>query len=661
MRRHLAGSFDAKGRPVSGRLAGALAPHVATLLELGPLRLAYGGPASTSQEPLCLLDGFLDNAADIAAALGASASGATPGASVEELLAAAYRRWGPALLPRLRGDFVLLVWDACRGAGLIARDQLGARCLYMSEALGGLAFASELHQLLALLPTRPGPDYASVAHWVGVSSRPGAATLYEGVRRLNPGSVLLLDHQGAREQVYWAPRFGEPLDLPAPELAVRVRSELGRAVRRRLDGDGETGVLMSGGLDSAAVAAVAVAEGEPGRVSAYSGVFPEHPRVDESKLIAELRDALGLPGVDAEVRAGGLLGSALESLAAWQAPLLGWGDFWALPLQRAAAAAGVTVTLGGDGGDELFGARAHVLADRLRSGHPRQALALALELPGAGDHPPRRQVARVLGSFALAPAIPYRLHDFLWRRTAPARAPRWMLPEATRVLVETDDPLAWKRLAGPRWWAHTAHGLTRGLEEAGIFEHQRRRAALAGLEARHPLLDLDLVELALRQPPESTLDRHRSRPVLRVSMGGLLPASVRRRPEKAWFDSLIVDCLSGPDGAAVRELITSPRAELRAYVEPGRLREALFTVSPHERPDHFRWMHQVWRLVNAELWLRAQADPGGAPLPPGLVPSPTRIGLRRANPPCGSGCADAPAPAANRPAARGVSAAHGVV
>jgi asparagine synthase (glutamine-hydrolysing) len=623
VRRLLAGVFDPRGRAVDARLAHALDPHDATVMRRGPLQLAFSGPESAPGGLLCLFDGFLDNAPEIAAALGG-----LPTLVPEELLAVAYRRWGQGLLARLRGDFVLLVWDGEQHEGLIARDQLGVRSMYLSEAAGGLCFASEIHHLLALLPMRPSPNPVSVAHWISISNRPGAATLYAGVHRLNPGSVLLLDRRGAREEPYWAPRFVEPLALGEAELAGRVRAEIERAVRRRIDPDGETGVLMSGGLDSASVAAVAAA-GSSARVSAHAGVFPDHPSVDESDLIGQLRGALSLAGITAEVRSGGLLASALESQATWQVPLLGWGDFWVLPLLRAAASAGVTQTIGGDGGDELFGPRVYVLADRLRRGHPRQALELALELPGAGDRPSRRQVARVLANWAVMGAVPHGLHNALWRSFARPPAPVWMRRETVRALVESDDPLAWKRLDGPRWWAHTAHGLTRGVEETGIFEHQRRRATLAGLEARHPLFDLDLVDLALRQPPETTLDRHRNRPLLRASMAGLLPNSVRLRPVKAWFDSLIVDCLEGADGAAVRQLLTDPRAELRAYLEPDGVRRALFFDGPR---DPFQWMHQVWRLVTAECWLRAQADPSGWSLADGLVPSLARIDINLASP-----------------------------
>lgn len=621
MRRLLAGVFDPGGRSDDSRLARCLDPHAAWVARLGPLRVAFGGPPRGAGEPLCLLDGFVDNEQELAAELGA-----VTGLSLEELLAAGYRRWGRGLPARLRGDFVLLVWDGEQGEGLIARDQLGVRSLYLGEPAGALCFASEIHHLLELLPTRPAPDPASVAHWISLGNRPGAATLYAGVRRLNPGSLLALDRHGEREERYWVPRFAEPLALPMDQLAERTRAALERAVRRRIDPDGETGVLMSGGLDSASVAALAAAQA-PRRVSAHAGVFPEHPAVDESDLIDELRDALALPGITMEVRAGGLLASALESQQAWQVPLLGWGDFWVLPLLRAAAAAGVTVTLGGDGGDELFGARAYVLADRLRGGHPRQALALALELPGAGERPPRREVARVLGELGLAGAIRYGPHEAFRRSLGRAHAPRWLLAGTRRDLLDSQDPLEWKRLDGPRWWAHAAHGLTRGVEETGIFEHQRRRAALAGLEARHPLFDLDLLELALRHPPEATLDPHRNRPVLRASMAGLLPDSVRLRPAKAWFDSLIVECLSGPDDATVRRLITEPGAELAGYVDQEAVRCALFDTGSRERAGSFRWMHQVWRLLTAECWLRAQHDPGGFSLSGGIEPSQARVNI----------------------------------
>lgn len=639
MTRWLAGSFDPRGRIDAARLAGALAPHAATVLDSAPLRLAYTGSAARPSGALCLLDGHLDNAAEIRRALAGATGGSTGDAaadgvaadpvsqSSEELLWSGYRRWGRGLLPRLRGDFVLLIWDPERGEGLIARDQLGVRPFFLHDGGSGLRFASEIRHLLALLPQRPAPDPAGVAHWLAMSNRPGRQTLYAGIRRLQPGGVLLLHRDGIREERYWEPRFQEPLDVPQEQLAERMRAALELAVRRRVAADGLTGVLMSGGLDSSSVAALCAAPAD-GRVLACSGTFPEHPAADESDLIEQLGRTLALPAVSAEVRPGGLLASALESLAAWQMPLLSWGDFWTLELMRAAAAEGVQTMLDGDGGDELFGPRSYLLADRLRAGHPRQAVALAYELPGAVQRPPRRAVAGMVRSLALAGALPYRLHDALRRPFAAREAPRWLRPRAVRDLVRSDDPLAWKRLRGPRWWADAAYGVTCGIEQAGVFEHQRRRAALAGVQARHPLLDFDLVQLALRQPPRATLDRRFTRPVLRASMAGLLPDAVRLRPGKARFESLIVDCLTGSDGAAVRRLLTDPRAELGAYVELDGLRRVLFDTDRELRDSPFRWMWQVWRLTTAECWLRAQAQPLDRPLALPASLSPASVVIR---------------------------------
>lgn len=567
--------------------------------------LELAGSHAQTSGVVCRLDGHLDNA--------------------EELgpdLAAAYRRWGAGLPERMRGDFALLVWDAERREGLLARDQLGVRPLFVAESGGRLLFASELRDLLELLPATPAPDPDGVAHWIALSTRPGNGTLYEGVERLGPGEMLRFGAGGVRRSRYWEPRFQEPLELPPGEWAERVREGLRSAVRRRLDPERGTGVLLSGGLDSASIAAVG-----PASLRACSGTFPEHPLADEAELIAELRQALGLDGLVAEVRPGGLLASVFNYTGEWRAPLLGWGDFWTLPLLRAAAAAGVGTMLGGDGGDEVFAPRAYVLADALRGARPRRVLELARRLPGSGPHVGRRREAAMIARLALAGAMPPRPagRGLPW---ADDGAPSWLGPAARRRLRRSDDPDAWKRLDGPRWWAFAAYGVARGIESTGVFEHQRRRAAMAGLEARHPMLDLDLVELALRQPPEQTLDPRFSRPVLREAMAGLLPDSVRVRPQKALFESLIAAAMRGPDGAAIREILTAPDAEVGAYVDRERMEAVLFGTQTVPVGDEFRWMWQVWRLLTAEVWLRSLGASNGLPEPKAALSEP-RVAVRR--------------------------------
>jgi asparagine synthase (glutamine-hydrolysing) len=632
MTRSIAGVFRSRARADRGRLERALEPRASRLIEMRQLAVAHSGPPAETDWPLCLLAGRIDETSRLATELNCR-----EGSSAEHVLAAGYLRWGAGLLERIRGEFLLLLWDRECGEGLIARDQLGVASLYVHDAGGALYFATEVRELLALLPRRPAPDAAGVANWLAASNRTGGGTLYEGVRRLVPGGVLLFGREGVREQRYWSPTFVEPSQCGASELAEEVREGLGRAVGRRLadraiEGGGHhehhrTGVLMSGGLDSAAVAALAAREA-PGGVAAFSGVFPEQPAADESALIVSLRGALALPGITAEVRSGGLLASVVESQHAWQLPLLSWGDFWTLPLLRAGASAGVRVVLGGDGGDELFATRVYLLADRLRGARPLDSLRLARELPGAGEAPPRRELLRLAAQIAIGGALPYRPHE-CWRRlSAPRMRPAWLTRRAARELHGSEDPLAWKRLDGPRWWAHTADGLTSGIDQVGIFEMHRHRAALAGLQARHPLFDLDLVETVLGHPPMCTFDRHRNRPLLRAGMAGLLPDAVRLRRRKALFDSLIVETLAGVDAPAVRRLLTNPRAELGGYVDLAAVRRSLLDDDKLRAERPFEWMQHVWRLITAECWLRAQSDPEHERLRALLRPSPPNVSLR---------------------------------
>jgi len=621
MSRWIAGVLGERHGVDEVQLERALSPYPARTLELGPLQVAYTGSQASALEPLCLLCGRVDNAPAIREQLQAPA-----GCTLEQLLAAGYVRWGDGLPARLRGDFLLLVWHAGRSEGLIAGDQLGVRSAYVHDGGAAVRFAGEVSHLLALLPRRPAPDPAGVAHWILARPRGGAGTLYEGVRRLRAGSLLTLSaRDGARSRRYWAPSYREPRELGEPERSGALGGAIERAVERRLAKAAPTAVLLSGGLDSATVAAAA-ARRAPGEVYAYAGTFPEHPEADEAELIELLRASLGLTGMNAEVRAGGLVASALEYQRRWELPLLSWGEFWSLPLLRAAAAAGAETVLGGDGGDELFDARAFLLADRLAGG-PRGVLRLARELPGAGDHPPRAAVLHAAARFGLAGALPYGLLA-AGQRIRPWRGlPPWLHPAGARAVAAEHAPHEWKRLQGPRWWAHGAHALARGIEATGIFELHRHRAAQAGLEARHPLLDLDLVELVLAQDPLASFDRYRSRPALRAAVSSWLPDQVRLRPRKARFDAVIVETLTGPDGGAVRRLLCDPAAELSAYVDLTTVRRVLLDVKPGTGVSSLQWMQHVWRLCTAECWLRAQAERDHERLCDAIAPSGGRVVL----------------------------------
>jgi asparagine synthase (glutamine-hydrolysing) len=608
MLRTFVGTLAGSGAPAAaGRLQAALAGEgEAHELAAGPLAVAYTGPElprPAADAPICLVDGTVYELIGLEAP-------ARRGPELERWLAEAYRDQGERLLARLRGDFALLLFDPSSAQGLLVRDQLGGRSVVWHASGGQVSFASDCRPLLRALPRRPEPDPVAVAHWLAVSGMPGDRSLYAGVRRVEAGCAVRLGGGGGAPFRYWSPEPARTRRAERSDHAAALRTALERAVARRLVAGERVAALVSGGLDSGSIAAVAANAPEERRLrSVYSATFPRHPSVDESELIAELCSQLGLRSTTIKVYGGSVLQGALAYLRRFELPPVSPNLFFWLPLQQRAAEDGVEVMLDGEGGDELFGGSPALLADRLRRGRLLASLGLLRRLPGSGGRPSRHKLSFYLRTYGLKGAVPYRLHTAVRRRRDPSRyAPAWMLPGPAADYAASDDEHDWKLTRGPRWFANQLHNVARGMGPALAYEHIRRRSALAGIEPRHPLIDVDVVELVMQLPPELPFDPRHSRPLLREAMAGLLPDAVRLRPTKSNFDAVFHEALAGPDLPAARALLGRPDAEVGAYVDRHKLAE-LLAGPPDDRHGRMWWALHVWRLLTAECWLIAQSDP----------------------------------------------------
>src|SRR3954452_6942188 len=549
MQRAFAGLWSPGGPPAAAlrRLEWGLRDEGETrLLERGSLRLVYTGEplAAVDGEPACLLDGTLYDRRESERGLGGLVA-ADPDGTISSL----------------RGDFALLCVDAGGHSAVLARDHMGGRLLVWSEREGVVAFASEARFLLRLLERRPEPDPAALAHWLAISGIPAGRTLYAGVRRLEAGSLLALGRE-TRARRYWDPQYARPLAVDEEESVELVRGALHTAVHRRCEPGDESAVLLSGGLDSGSVAALAAAEPpERGPRRAYSAVFPGHPSVDESELIQGLTSRLGLASTRVAVRSGSVLAGTLPYLHHWQLPPVSPNLFFWLPLLRRAADDGVRVLLDGEGGDELFGFSVYLLADRVRRGRMLSAFDLIYRRVPArpGERPPLYSVLNFARAYALKGAVPHRVHQAVRRRRGTERyAPPWLRPKLVGSYLASDELHAWKESPHPRWFAWLVNQTTRGMGPAMAYDHVRRRGALAGIEMRHPIVDADVLELVLRLPPEHAWSADHSRPLLRRAMAGLLPDEVRLRRAKSNFDAIFHQALRGPDLPALRALLDAP-------------------------------------------------------------------------------------------------------
>ncbi len=439
---------------------------------------------------------------------------------------------GADALTELEGMFALALWDPERRRLLLARDRLGIKPLFWAPVAGGLAFASELPALLCHPGVARDLDRAVVASWLQLGFSAGEATLVRGVRRLPPGHLLEADSSGIRVRPWYDPISASAeggSKLSASGAVEELDAHLMRAVRERLVSDVPLGCFLSGGVDSAAVAAAAAAAGAglEALTVGFDGSF------DEAPAAARTAGSLGLRHLVERCSPTEML----QVLGRWEEVA---GDPLADPslaptwVVSRAARRRWTVALSGDGGDELL------------SGYPRLRFMPRLErlwrVPGAraglrlAPLPAKRWGAKL--SAALAAPTPWHAYQCL-QGVWPGR-------EAARLLGETELPLPWPqetldRVAGePLWRRWRLLDLLTFLPER-VLAKVDRASMDHSLEVRVPLLDHRVVKLVLGLPPRLARDKR----LLRRALARRLPG---RQPErgKRGFEVPLAGWLRGP-------------------------------------------------------------------------------------------------------------------
>src|SRR5262245_56771467 len=332
-----------------------------------------------------------------------------------ETIVHGYEDEGDAIVERLDGMFALALWDARRRRLLLARDPFGKKPLYYWSDGRELLFASEIKALLA--GGAPAElDASGLPEYLAFGYVPTPRTLFRGIRRLPPASWMIVDAAGPHEPyVYWDlafPAAGDVRDVSLAEAAVGVRERLDAAVRKRLMADVPLGVLLSGGVDSGAVLALAArATGAP--VNTFTLGFEGPAFYDERAPAARMAAHVGAIHHEAIVRPEAA--SLVETLLRHHGEP--FGDSSALPTYLVAREARqhVTVVLNGDGGDETFAGyerfRAELIAHRLPDGVRRLIASAASLLPaGRESYGTFRRIQR----FTRKSALPFLERTLAW-------------------------------------------------------------------------------------------------------------------------------------------------------------------------------------------------------------------------------------------------------
>ncbi|HEU4534852.1 MAG TPA: asparagine synthase-related protein, partial [Polyangiaceae bacterium] len=514
----------------------------------------------------------------------------------------------------LAGMWAFAVHDRRRGRLVLSRDRFGIKPLFVVEAGGGLAFASDLRCFRPLSAARPAfagalrPDPGAAHAMLAWGYVPDERTIYRGVARLAPGARLALDlgSGAAVRSRHWR------LEPSAEAARVRTLGEacelveplLRRAVREHLESDVPVATFLSGGIDSSLVSAYARDASGAG-LEAYSVGFRERA-FDESPAAREAARALGVTHTVGVVDEASARARLADALLAFDEPF-GDDSLVATYLVADLAARRHKVVFGGDGGDEVFaGYRKHrIVALRGALGPAGGALGAALgRLPAGGDRAGRyagalRTLGRVRRGLGGSDAEGYAaltqlasLEAAAPLAAAPDPAEPWLAPTLARFRAAPGSALQ-KTLASD----------LEGPLPNDMLTKVDRATMARGLEARVPFLDHRLVEAGLGLPRAMTLGT-KGKAVLRELAERRFGPSLARRPKRG-FDVPIEAWLRGPLGPACEALFRADRLERDGLLSAGALAGGRWRAWAKAQPQ------LLWHAFALAAW--AEAALGGGP------------------------------------------------
>ena len=274
-----------------------------------------------------------------------------------EVVLAYFSKFGPKALSNFRGMFAFAIWDKLKKELFIARDRLGVKPLYFAAIGKGFAFASRPQALCALVPgLNRSIDKQALRYFMEAGYVPMPYSIFEGVRKLEPGHYLTVTSQGVSKTRYWTTdkiNIDQSLVGANEEtLLDELDSLIDDSVRLRMVGDVPVGAFLSGGIDSSLVAAYMMKHSrEP--VKTFTIGF-QNKAFDESIFASSVAAHLGTSHTCETLELNDLLNLMPTFIKQYDEPFFDYSAFPVMAVSRLARRA-VTVSLSGDGGDEAFG------------------------------------------------------------------------------------------------------------------------------------------------------------------------------------------------------------------------------------------------------------------------------------------------------------------
>jgi len=537
-----------------------------------------------------------------------------------EVVLTAYAQWGPACLDRLNGMFALAIWDRTERTLFAARDRLGIKPFYWAEYAGGLLFASEAKAILAsgLVPVEADPEIAHNPWHYPSAPRTG----FVGVNKLPAGHTLAWRDGRVTTSRWWkiAERAAR---LDHAEAARGLDELLTDAVALQMISDVPVGALLSGGLDSTAIVALmaGVASG-PVRTMAIrfrAEDLPFEAMPDDERFARLVAKRFNCDHTEIEIspKVVDLLPRIVWHL---DEPIFDPAAINTLLIAEEARLRGIKVLLSGIGGDEVLGGyRKHLacmLAGRYQATVPafvRDVVAtMGMRLPVAtarGGFRHVRWLRRFLGIASLPPTERFLRSDLSISPEDYAD----LYPDASRIpydgLAEVRHRTACLEQGGGSYLERMCRWDTTIFLPDHNLAYTDKATMAAGIEARPPLIDHRIVELAFRLRDDDRIRGRVQKALLRDVVAPWIPAAVIRRP-KAAFAAPLRAWIRRDLAEMVDDLLSETALRRRGLYS----REAVRRRIEDDRKGRADHSHLIWNLLNRELWFESFIDAGGKAL-----------------------------------------------
>lgn len=517
-----------------------------------------------------------------------------------EVLLSAWMQWGRDCLIRLTGMFAFVVLDRTAATLTCVRDAFGIKPFFYADSPDGFCFASEVPALRELLSNKPALNWQRAYDYlVHGDYDSNSGSFYEGILHLLPGHLLTVDltsGQCFKAERWWSPRIQERLNLSFAEAVEQVREQFLSNIRLHLRSDVALGAALSGGIDSSAVVC-AMRHVEPDLPIHTFSYIAAGSDVSEEVWVDRVNGYVGAVAHKVSVSAQELARD-IDSMILSQGEPFGSTSIYAqYRVFQLARESGITVTLDGQGADEMLAGYNGYPGQRLRSlveeGQPKKAWQFLNEW---SKWPGRNRMA---GAKRLAAEMTEgRLYEALRKINGMNALPAWINAEPLlekKVIIRYPRVHSDFDVRGRRVVAELALSLTRrGLP--ALLRHGDRNSMRFSVESRVPFLTTDMVDLLLSLPEEYLISpAGETKHVFRAAMRGIVPDDVLDRRDKIGFAT--------PEQTWLLSMADTVRQWLRVdlgvpFFDQKKVLQEFDLIVAGKKP--FSW--QVWRWINFCRW-----------------------------------------------------------